>query len=169
MAKIADERCPETGWQLTPRLKIQPDWIDYNGHLNIAFYVKLFDNGIDIIFDRHGLGASYVNDRKLGFFSAELHVRYLRELHLSDDTRVRMRVLDVDRKRIHYWMELIHADEGWLSATMEIISLHMDMTERRVAPMPDDVFAILDGWRAEQASKPPPEGVGRVIGIPRRT
>lgn len=161
-----DEFCPVTGLPLTPRQSIQPDWIDYNGHLNIAYYVKLFDQSIDLLFERHGLGASYVTDRQLGFFSAELHVRYLKELHLPDPVRVRLRLINLDQKRIHYWMELIHADEGWLSSTMEIISLHMDMRQRKVAPMPADTFAKLEAWHSLGAGQPLPEGLGRVIGIP---
>ncbi|QCI65833.1 thioesterase family protein [Phreatobacter stygius] len=160
--------CPETGLPITPRLAIRPDWIDYNGHLNVAFYVKLFDEGIDLLFESQGLAESYVRERQLGFFAAELHVRYLRELHLTDPVQVRLQVLDFDAKRIHYWMELVHADGRWLSATMESISLHVDMTTRKVAPFPDDVMTKLGIWKQQTAGRGTPEGVGRTIGIPRK-
>jgi acyl-CoA thioester hydrolase len=160
--------CPDTGLPITPRLAIRPEWIDYNGHLNIAFYVKLFDEGIDVLFEREGLAESYVRERQLGFFAAELHVRYLREVHLTDPVQVRLRLLDFDTKRIHYWMELVHAEERWLSATMETISLHVDMTTRKVAPFPEDVLAKFARWKADVGDRPTPAGVGKTIGIPRR-
>ncbi|MGL4289094.1 MAG: thioesterase family protein [Phreatobacter sp.] len=160
--------CPDTGLAITPRLTIRPEWIDYNGHLNVAFYVKLFDEGIDLLFERQGLAESYVRDRQLGFFAAELHVRYLRELHLADPVQVRLQLLDFDAKRFHYWVELVHADERWLSATMESMLLHVDMTTRKVAPFPDDVMAKLDAWKRQAASRGTPEGVGKTIGIPRK-
>ena len=161
--------CPETGLPVSQRLTIRPEWIDYNGHLNVAFYVKLFDEALDVMFESQGLAQSYVQERKLGFFMGELHVRYLRELHLGDPVQVRMHVLDIDPKRMHYWLEMVHAEEGWLSATEEAIALHVDMTTRKVAPFPDDVMAKLKAWQAPALGRPTPEGVGKVIGIPKKS
>lgn len=160
--------CPETGLPITRTLTIRPEWIDYNGHLNIAFYVKLFDEGIDLLFDEVGLAASYVSMRRKGFFAAELHVRYLREAHLADPVQVRLQVIDVDEKRIHYWLELVHAEDRWLSATMETLSLHIDMETRKVSPFPDDVLAILTNWKATTGRRGTPVGLGKVIGVPRK-
>ena len=160
--------CPETGLAITPPMAVRPEMIDYNGHVNVAFYVKLFDEGLDILFERIGLSRTYVETRQMSFFALEAHVRYLREISLTDRVRMRLRILDLDPKRIHYWMELVHADESWLSATMESISIHVDMASRRPAPFPDDIMARLTAWHAADAQKPRPEGVGQVIGISRK-
>lgn len=160
--------CPETGLAITPPMAVRPEMIDYNGHVNVAFYVKLFDEGLDILFERIGLSRTYVETRQMSFFALEAHVRYLREISLSDRVRMRLRILDLDPKRIHYWMELVHADEGWLSATMESISIHVDMASRRPAPFPDDIMGRLTAWHAADAQRPRPEGVGQVIGIRRK-
>ncbi len=160
--------CPETGLAITPPMAVRPEMIDYNGHVNVAFYVKLFDEGLDILFERIGLSRTYVETRQMSFFALEAHVRYLREISLTDRVRMRLRILDLDPKRIHYWMELVHADEGWLSATMESISIHVDMASRRPAPFPDDIMAGLTAWHAADAQRPRPEGVGQVIGIRRK-
>lgn len=160
--------CPDTGLPITGPMAIKPDWIDYNGHLNVAFYVKLFDEGLDILFDRVGLSESYVRTRGMSFFALEMHVRYLREVRLQDPVQVRIQLLDLDDKRVHYWMELIHAEERWLSATMESISLHVDMTTRRSAPFPPDIMPRLEGWLAATSARGRPEGVGQVIGIRRK-
>lgn len=160
--------CPDTGLAITPPMAVRPEMIDYNGHVNVAFYVKLFDEGLDILFERIGLSRTYVETRQMSFFALEAHVRYLREISLADRVRMRLRILDLDPKRIHYWMELVHADEGWLSATMESISIHVDMDSRRPAPFPDDIMARLTAWHAADAERPRPEGVGQVIGIRRK-
>ncbi|MCZ8313435.1 thioesterase family protein [Phreatobacter sp.] len=160
--------CPDTGLAITPPMAVRPEMIDYNGHVNVAFYVKLFDEGLDILFERIGLSRAYVETRQMSFFALEAHVRYLREISLADRVRMRLRILDLDPKRIHYWMELVHADEGWLSATMESISIHVDMASRRPAPFPDDIMARLTAWHAADAERPRPEGVGQVIGIRRK-
>lgn len=164
----AFDLCPDTGLPITPPMAIQPDWIDYNGHLNVAYYVKLFDQALDILFDRIGLSESYVRTRHMSFFALELHVRYLREVHLKDPVQVRIQILDVDDKRIHYWMELIHAEERWLSSTMESISMHIDMETRRSTPFPPDIMASLKNWHAMAAKRERPDGIGQVIGIRRK-
>lgn len=160
--------CPETGLPITPIMAIRPEMIDYNGHLNIAGYVKLFDEGIDLVFEPVGLAQAYVTEQKKGFFALELHVRYLRELLLRDPVKVRLRLLDVDDKRIHYWMEMLNAETGGLSATMEILSIHMDMAARKPAPFSPEVRALFDRWLARSAGLPAPEGVRSTIGIRRK-
>lgn len=161
--------CPDTGLAITPPMAVRPEMIDYNGHVNVAFYVKLFDEGLDILFEKIGLSENYIRTRNMSFFALEAHVRYLREVHLGDEVQMRLRVLDLDPKRIHYWMELVHARERWLSATMESISIHMDMETRRPAPFPDDIMSRLEAWHATTAGQLRPEGVGQVIGIRRKT
>lgn len=160
--------CPDTGIPISPVMRIQPDWIDYNGHLNVAYYLKLFDQGVDHLFARVGLSENYIRTRNMSFFALESHLRYLRELRLEDPVQVRVRLLDLDEKRIHYWMELVHAEERWLSSTLESISIHMDMAVRRSAPFPPDIMARLEGWRAQAAGLERPEATGRPIGIRRK-
>src|SRR5262245_7600642 len=81
-------------------MQVEPTWIDYNGHLNMAYYNVLFDRAVDEVFELLGCGADYL---KKGFstFTAEVHVRYLRELHAGDPVRVTFQLLDYDAKRMH--------------------------------------------------------------------
>src|SRR6202790_2444339 len=94
-----------------------PGWIDYNGHLNMAYYNVLFDRAVDEVYEVLGLGLDYVKTTQRSTFTAEVHVRYLRELLVDAPVRVTFRLLAFDLKRIHYFEELFHAEEGWLSAT----------------------------------------------------
>lgn len=165
----SSDLCPETGLPITPPMAVRPEMIDYNGHVNVAFYLKLFDEGVDTLFARFGLSETYLRTRNMSFFAMETHLRYLREIHLKDPVQVRIRLLDVDAKRIHYWMELVHAEERWLSATMEGISIHIDMAVRKPTPFPADIMERLTDWHAQTAGRERPEGVGQVIGIRRKT
>ena len=94
-------------------------------------------------------------------------MRYLRELNAGDPVRVTFQLLDYDAKRMHYFEQLFHADEGWVSATSENMSLHVDMDAKKTAAFPDDVAAALARMKAAHAKLPRPEAAGRRIAMPR--
>jgi DNA-binding winged helix-turn-helix (wHTH) protein/acyl-CoA thioesterase FadM len=146
-------------------MKVEPTWIDYNGHLNMAYYNVLFDRAVDEVFELLGCGADYV---KKGFstFTAEVHVRYLRELHEGDPVRVTFQLLEYDSKRLHYFEQLFHAEEGWVSATSENMSLHVDMAAKKVAPFPPEVTRRLLQMKASHGQLPRPEAAGRSVQMP---
>jgi acyl-CoA thioester hydrolase len=149
-------------------MRVEPAWIDYNGHLNMAYYNVLFDRAVDEAFALVGIGPAYVKQRNCSFFSAEAHVRYLRELHANDPVRVTLQLLDHDAKRMHFFEQLFHAAEGWVSATSEQMSLHVDLTTKRTAPFPENVIANLVRMHAAHAMLPRPEAAGRRIEMPAR-
>jgi acyl-CoA thioester hydrolase len=158
----------ETVLPLSPVMAVEPGWIDYNGHLNMAYYNVFFDRAADALFEPIGLGPDYVRTRHMSYMTAEIHVCYLREIFLDTPVRVRLRVLDVDDKRLHVFSELIHAEEGWVSATSEQMYLHVDMDARRTAPWPPEIRAAFEALKAAADVLPPPERAGRRIGIVRR-
>ncbi len=150
------------------RGRVLPEWIDYNGHMNVAYYVLAFDHATDRLLDHIGLDAA-TRDRGQGsVFTLELHVSYLRELMEGMPIRATTRLLDADAKRIHYFQSLYHAEEGYLAATCEQILLYMDMNTRRSAAMPAEILAGLEVMLQEHRQLPRPEQAGRVIGIRRR-
>jgi acyl-CoA thioester hydrolase len=109
-----------------------------------------------------------VKTQRHSCFTAEVHVRYLRELHAGDPVRVTFQLLDYDRKRMHYFEQLLHAGEGWVSATSENMSLHVDMAAGKTAEFPPDVAARLARMRASHSLLPLPEAAGRRIAMPAR-
>ena len=149
-------------------MRVEPGWIDFNGHLNMAYYNVLFDRAVDEVYEPLGLGFGYVETTRHSTFTAEVHVRYLRELHASDPVHVTFQLLDFDAKRLHYFEELYHADEGWLSATSENMALHVDMTAKKTAAFPENVAARLAEMKAAHSALPTPDGVGRRIAMPGR-
>jgi acyl-CoA thioester hydrolase len=152
---------------LSRQMKVEKDWIDYNGHMNMAYYNVLFDRGADDAFEVMGMGPDYARTRSLTTYTAELHVCYVRELHLGDPVVVTFQLVDHDDKRTHFYQE-IHHIEGWLAATSEVLALHIDMAGPKVAPYPLDIRAKVEAMRAAHAGLPTPERVGRSIGIKRR-
>ena len=149
-------------------MQVEEDWIDYNGHLNMAYYNVLFDRGIDELFNTFGMGPDYAKSRNMSFFTAEVHLCYLRELHARDRVIATSQLLDSDEKRTHIFQELRHADGGWIAATSEQMSLHVDMGQRKVAPYPTDIRDRIDALLARHRSLPRPEQAGRAIGLKRR-
>lgn len=142
---------------------IRPEWIDYNGHMNMAYYAVLFDEAADEIYPDIGFGPDY---QKTGYttYTAEFHICYLRELHLGDAVTVTLQLLDFDEKRFHTYQEIWHED-GWCAATGEALGLHVDQSGPRVAPMPNDILANLQALRDRHSVLPRPERAGRRIGI----
>jgi acyl-CoA thioester hydrolase len=95
-------------------------------------------------------------------------VRYLREIHLGQPVQVSVTLIAADDKRLHTFEELRHADESWLSATSENMTLHIDMGERKTAPFPPDIRATIDAVARAHGMIPRPEGIGRAIAMPSR-
>jgi acyl-CoA thioester hydrolase len=150
-------------------MRVEPGWIDYNGHLNMAYYNVLFDRAVDEAFELLGCGVEYVRERKQSFFTAEVHVRYLREMHAEDRVRVTFQLLDFDAKRMHYFEQLFHATEGWVSATSENMSLHVDMQAKRTVAFPASIASALTHMKAIHSRLPRPEAAGRRIAMPGTT
>ncbi|HKM61110.1 MAG TPA: thioesterase family protein [Acidisphaera sp.] len=143
---------------------VRPEWIDYNGHMNLAYYVLVFDHATDVLFDTLGIGAHYVGQGHCSMFAVETHTLYEREVHVGDPLRVEAFLIDADAKRLHFAHAMHHATEGWRAATQELMSLHVDMTARRTAPFPIDRMAAID--EALLARPPVPDWVGRRIAMP---
>jgi acyl-CoA thioester hydrolase len=151
---------------LSSVMQIEPQWIDYNGHLNMAYYNVMFDRAIDELWLQLGIGPGYMRERNGSTFTAECHVRYLREIRLGDPVQVSILLVAADHKRLHTFEELRHATEGWLSATSENMTIHIDMATRKTAPFPPDIRTRIDAVSSAHAAVPRPEGIGRNIAMP---
>ena len=150
-------------------MRVEKEWIDYNGHLNMAFYNVLFDRGIDQGFELLGLGLDYLNLTNASYFTLEAHVTYLRELKLDDPVTVSLQLLDYDSKRLHCFQEIHHAEEGFLSATSETMSLHVDMGTKKAIAFPDDIMCRIKGMSDCHIALDRKPQAGHVIGILRKT
>ena len=148
-------------------MTVRPEWIDYNGHLNMAYYSVLMDTSVDDLYPQFGFGLDYLKSTGCTTYVAEFHICYVRELHEGDQVYSTVQLLDFDEKRFHLYQELWHAD-GWLAATGEGLTLHVDQAGPRVAPMPDHIIANLRKFHTAQSPLPWPDRAGRKIGIHRK-
>ncbi len=147
---------------------VEDQWIDYNGHFNMAYYNVLFDRGGDQAFELVGLGPDYVKSANCSFFTLETHVTYLRELHAGDAVRVTTQFLDYDAKRVHYVQQMFHASEGWLACVSEHIVMHVDMAAKKSSPFPAGILEKIKAACSAHQALPVPPQVGHRIGIPRK-
>lgn len=149
-------------------MRVRSEWIDYNGHLNMAYYNVLFDHCVDQAFINFGLGPDYVKENNASFYTLEAHLTYLAELHENDPVYVTLQLLDHDDKRTHFFQELYHAEDGYLSATCEQLNIHVDMSARRAAPFPPAVLSRIEEMRTAHEELPRKAQVGHVISIRRK-
>ncbi len=122
---------------------MRPDWIDRNGHMNVGYYHVAFDNAAEPFFEWLGLTPEFRARHGSSTFALESHLHFVREVHAGDALRFEARLLDHDHKRIHFYQEMFHATEGFLAATYESLSVHVDIAARRTADMPGELFARL--------------------------
>jgi acyl-CoA thioester hydrolase len=145
---------------------VRPEWIDSNGHMNLAYYVLVFDLGTDGLYDALNIGNAYREATGNSCFTAETHTLYEREAHIGDKVKVRSWLLGADAKRLHYFHEMFHVESGERSAAQELMALHIDMRIRRVAPFPTERYAALRQAVKDYAPATPPRGAGRKIALP---
>ena len=148
------------------RESVRPEWIDYNGHMNVAYYVLIFDHATDAVLDSMGLGPRYVAEGDGSLFVVESHMLYQQELQMGDPVAVESRVLGFDAKRVHLFHRMHHAQAGFQAATSELMLLHVDQKARRSAAIPELALARLGGLARIQTDLSPPDEVGRRIALP---
>jgi acyl-CoA thioester hydrolase len=148
---------------------VQADWIDYNGHMNLAYYVLIFDHATDAFLDYIGITEKFRKANQASTFAAELHITYEKEVRQGDEVSIKTQLLGFDEKRIHYFHYMYHKNDGFLVATNELINLYMDMAERRVSVMPTKFQDKLRAIQSAHSSLSTPKQAGHVIGLQGRS
>jgi len=148
------------------RAVVLPEWIDYNGHMNVAYYLLAFDHATDAFFDHLGLDTAHREATGGSTFAGEIHLTYQREVHEGDPLRITTQLLGFDDKRLRFFHRMYHGGEGFLSATMEALALYVDLGRRRVSAFPPEIRAHLTEVFAAHSELPLPPEAGRVIAKP---
>lgn len=150
------------------RERVRSEWCDYNNHLNMAFYVLIFDHATDVFHDELGLDKAYRLEADCSTFAVEIHTTYMAEVHDGDEVYITTQLLDYDEKRLHYFHRMYHAEKGFLSATNEIMTVHVDLGARKVVPMSDSIQQKAATLFETHRELPAPDQQGHTIGIRRR-
>jgi len=158
----------KNGFLKLNKQNVLPEWIDYNGHMNVAFYVMVFDQSLDKLLDLVGLTRAYREATGCSVFVLETHVTYLQEVKEGDPLVMSVRVSDYDQKRIHLFLEMHHEKEGFLAATSEQMILHIDSAAPKAHPMPESILSELEKLHVSQKKAPASSQLGARIGIRRK-
>jgi acyl-CoA thioester hydrolase len=145
--------------------KVEPEWVDYNGHMSEAYYVLVFGHTSDAFLDLIGMDADYRERNGMSLYTLEVHVSYLREAREGDPLTVTTQLLDLDHKRAHLFHAMRHGKDDRLLAIEEAMLLSVNSKEARSTPFPEDVMARLRNIREAHALLPAPEQAGRSIAI----
>ena len=154
---------------LRTQLAVDPAWIDSYGHMNSARYVGVFDHSGFQLLDTLGVGESYTRASRCGIYTVDIAVNYRRELLAGDPLELRLRVLGADAKRLLCLMELFQTRDNYLAATMEQLSVHVDLNTRRSAPFPDALAQSLQAAAQAHAGLPLPERHVRRLALAARS
>jgi acyl-CoA thioester hydrolase len=144
---------------------VRPEWIDINGHMNVAYYVLAFDKAVDDLWARLGITDEYIRSGAGTTFAVECHVTYQQELREGDPYCVTSEILAYDEKRIHQFQRMYHARDKFLSATAEWMNLHVDLGTRRVSRWPESVLQALALVTGRQQRMPYPEQAGKQMTV----
>ena len=147
------------------RGRVLPEWIDVNDHMNVAYYVLIFDQAVDALWASFGITGEHIREYQSSTFAVETHVIYRRELKLDEPYFVTAQILAFDDKRIHQFQRLYHADDHHEAATAEWMNLHVDLATRRVAPWPQRILDDIGEVVAKQGDWPFPPDAGRRMRI----
>jgi acyl-CoA thioester hydrolase len=145
--------------------EVKSEWIDPNGHMNLAYYIVLFDQAFDLILAEWDLDWEYTKRTNQGLFAVETHTLYEQELVAGAAVRVRSWVIDVDSKRLHVAHEMYRASDMRRAACIETLNLHVDLENRRVTPWPEAQRSALDAAALAHREAGLPEWVGRRVQI----
>lgn len=162
---MRDELPPIEAPFVVEGLAVLPEWIDSNGHLNIAYYLRAFDLAFDRVFERFGFARDMIKTQQASTFAAEMHLSFKRELFAGNPLRITTQLVDFDAKRCHFIQAMYHAQEGFLAATVEWLLLYIDMTKRKVALMPEGLQRHMARLLEAHSQVPLPAEIGRRIAI----
>jgi carnitine 3-dehydrogenase len=144
---------------------VMTSWVDYNRHMQDAYYLVAFGDALDHFFRYVGDDEAY-RAKGTTFFTAETHLNYYREMKAGDPFTIETQLVGLDEKRMHLFHRMLHGKTGELVATNEIMQLHVDQKAGKVVPMGADIYAPLSAiWAVHKKLKKPHE-LGRVITVP---
>jgi acyl-CoA thioester hydrolase len=133
--------------------KIIKEWTDYNKHMNVAYYIHVFDIAADVMLDNFKMGGESAKKDKKSTFVVEMHTHYNQEVKLDEEVETHLSYIDHDKKRIQYKLSMFHKEKKYLAATNEVLSLYVDLNQRRAAEFDPDRVKIMDDYIKNNSSK----------------
>ena len=127
--------------------KIIEDWIDYNNHMNVSYYLLIFDKyGADVLNDTFKMGEHSAKTTGKSTMIVESNITYNQELKVDDVVNVNLVYFDHDKKRLQYKMEMVHKEKNFLASTIEVLALYVDLNSRKVSEFEMEKISIMDNF-----------------------
>ena len=133
--------------------KIVNEWTDYNNHMNLSFYILVFDKAAEKILSKFNMGEEAAIKTKRSTMVVETHTTYNNEVKEDDDVNVYLSYCDHDKKRLHYKLEMYEKSKNVLSATTEVLALYINLDLRKVAEFEKEKILIMNNFIDENKSK----------------
>jgi len=125
---------------------IKKEWTDYNNHMNMAYYVLVFDQVWEIMLEKFKMGESSAKTSEMSTMVVETYTTYNNEVKQGDEVEINLTFFDHDKKRLHYKMEMIEKSSKKLSATLEMLSLYIDLSKRKVSEFENEKVVLMDNF-----------------------
>ena len=132
--------------------KIIKEWTDYNNHMNLSYYILVFDLGAEVILSKFKMGEQSAKTTKKSTMVVETHTTYNNEVKEGDEVNIFLSHFDHDNKRLHYKLEMYDKNKNVLSATTEVLSLYIDLSIRKVTELEEEKKAIIDEFIKQNKS-----------------
>ena len=129
--------------------RVKSEWTDYNGHMNLAFYIHLFDMAWEVMLEKLDMGENSAINKKKTTFAVESHTTYDQEVKVGDEVIINLLFLDRDKKRLIYKLEMLHKQKEYIASTTEVCSLYVDLEKRKVTEFEDEKKILLDTYISE--------------------
>ena len=133
--------------------KVIKEWTDYNGHMNMSYYILIFDNAAEVMLTKFKMGGDSAQNDKKSTFVVEMHTHYNQEVKLGEEVETHLTYIDHDKKRIQYKLSMFHKDKKYLAATNEVLSLYVDLNQRKVTEFDPDRVKIMDDFIKKNSTK----------------
>ena len=138
---------------------VKKEWVDYNSHMNMAYYVLVFDQALEVALEKFKMGESAAKDLNRTTMVVETNTKYLNEVRLGEEVDIQMTYFDHDTKRLHVKMEMIKKGKKEISASMEWISLYIDLSKRKVTEFEEEKIKLMRDFIEQNKSKFSNEGL----------
>ena len=132
---------------------VKKKWTDYNGHMNVAYYIHIFDTAADIVLNKFQMAGKSAEEDKKSTFVVESHTTYNQEVKFGEDIEVYLTYLNYDKKRIQYKASMFHKEKKYLAATIEVLSLYVDLNQRKVVEFESKKIKLMADFIKENSSK----------------
>ena len=125
---------------------IKKEWTDYNNHMNMAYYVLVFDQVWEVMLEKFKMGENSAKTTNMSTMVVETYTTYNNEVKEGDEVEINLTFFDHDKKRLHYKMEMIEKSSQKLSATLEMLSLYIDLNKRKVSEFEEEKLKVMDNF-----------------------